>query len=257
MLSIDEHSFRGQDMMITVTCLWPKKRLFTILPDDRLGTLKSFFERMPPSVKKRIRAVCIDLKDSWRKLLQRVLPGVVVVADHFHVLKDANRRVDEARLVEQSVSGHRIPRWPLVKNEEDLTERQANQLAAIRKHFRSVAHFHWVKEQLRDIYRASSRQEAKAILERVLLETEGASDAALVQWGRTLRRWKEEILAYHDWRVTNGYTEGVHMKIKMLKRISFGFRIRDVYVRKVLSAFIPCGLAGRLITLLDFEPDTS
>ncbi|OUM85569.1 MAG: hypothetical protein BAA00_16470 [Parageobacillus thermoglucosidasius] len=183
--------------------------------------------------------------------------GAVVVADHFHVLKDANRRVDEAWLVEQSVSGHRIPRLPLVKNEEDLTERQANQLAAIRKHFRNVAHFHWVKEQLRDIYRASSREEAKAILERVLLETEGASDAALVQWGRTLRRWKEEILAYHDWRVTNGYTEGVHMKIKMLKRISFGFRIRDVYVRKVLSAFIPCGLAGRLITLLDFEPDTS
>nr|MBO2479619.1 hypothetical protein [Bacillota bacterium] len=238
-ISIDEHSFRGQDMMITVTCLWPKKRLLAILPDDRLGTLKSFFERMPQSVKKRIRAVCIDLKDSWRKLFQRVLPGVVVVADHFHVLKDANRRVDEARLVEQSVSGHRLPRWPLVKNEEDLTERQASQLATIRKHFRNVAQFHWMKEQLRDVYRASSREEAKAILERVLLETEVASDAALVQWGRTLRRWKEEILAYHDWRVTNGYTEGVHTKIKMLKRISFGFRNRDVYVRKVLLAFVP------------------
>ncbi|RDV79681.1 hypothetical protein, partial [Ammonifex thiophilus] len=23
-LSIDEHSFRGQDMMITVTCVWPE-----------------------------------------------------------------------------------------------------------------------------------------------------------------------------------------------------------------------------------------
>ncbi|QZA33778.1 transposase [Hydrogenibacillus sp. N12] len=222
-----------------MTGVWPEKRLLTLLPDDRLKTLEAFLKRLPESVRKKIRAVTIDLKESWKKRIQRVLPDARVVADPFHVLQDAGRRVDEARRVEQAVTGHRLPRWPLLKNEEDLTERQANELATIRKHFRNVAQFHWVKEQLRDIYRAASLEEAKAILDRILFEAEGASDAALVQWGRTLKRWKNEILAYHTWRTTNGYTEGVHTKIKRLKRIRYGFKNREVDVRKMLLAFIP------------------
>ncbi|MGO0121621.1 ISL3 family transposase [Desulfothermobacter acidiphilus] len=124
-LSIDEHSFRGQDMMITITCVWPERRLIAILPDDRLKTLEKFLKELPASVRRRIKAVCIDFKEGWRKLIKRVLPGVRVMVDHLHALKDANRRVDEARLIEQQVTGQRIPRWPLVKKEEDLTERQA------------------------------------------------------------------------------------------------------------------------------------
>ncbi|MBE3564000.1 MAG: transposase [Hydrogenibacillus schlegelii] len=117
------------------------------------------------------------------------------MADPFHGLREGSRRVDEARRVEQAVTGHRLPRWPLLKNEEDLTERQAKELATIRKHFRNVAQFHWVKEQLRDVYRAASLEEAKAILDRILFEAEGASDAALVPWGRMVKRWKNEIPA--------------------------------------------------------------
>ncbi|MEX1336732.1 transposase [Hydrogenibacillus schlegelii] len=224
-----------------MTCVWPEKRLLTLLPDDRLRTLEAFLKRLPESVRKKIRAVTIDLKESWKKLIQRVLPEARVVADPFHGLREGSRRVDETRRVERR-TGHRLPRWPLLKNEEDLTERQAKELATIRQHFRNVAQFHWVKEQLRDLYRAASLEEAKAILDRILFEAEGASDAALVQWGRTLKRWKNEILTYHTWRTTNGYTEGVHTKIKLLKRISYGFKNREVYVRKMLLAFVPLAL---------------
>ena len=133
-LSIDEHSYRGRDMMVTVTCVWPKRQLLAILPNDRIKTLERFLRQLPDSVRSRIRAVCIDLKEAWRHAVKRVLPGAVLVADPFHVIQDANRRVDEARLVEQQVTGVRLPRWPLVKHEDGLTERQAAQLAAIRKH---------------------------------------------------------------------------------------------------------------------------
>ncbi|MBT9282331.1 MAG: transposase [Hydrogenibacillus schlegelii] len=150
--------------------------------------------------------------------MQRVLPDARGGVDPFHGLRDAGRRVDEARRVERR-TGHRLPRRPLLKNEADLTERQAKELATIRQHFRNVAQFHWVKEQLRDLYRAASLEEAKAILDRILFEAEGASDAALVPWGRTLKRRKNEILADHPWRASNGDTEDVHSKIKRLNRI--------------------------------------
>lgn len=241
-LGIDEHSFRGQDMMVTVTCVWPERRLLAILPDDRVKTLERFLQRLPVEVRQRIVGVCIDLKDSWRRVVQRQLPRATVVADRFHVMQDANRRVDEARVLEQQVTGLKLPRWPLLKNEEDLSERQAWQLAEIRKRHKNPAHFHWVKEQLRDVYRATDRTEAAEILDRLIFNAEQAADAALVQWSRTLRDWREEILAYHQLGVTNGYTEGVHTKIKLLKRLSYGFRNREIYVRKMLIAFVPLAL---------------
>jgi transposase len=40
-------------------------------------------------------------------------------------------------------------------------------------------------------------------------------------------------------RITNGFSEGCHTKVKMLKRISYGLRNVDVYARKMLLVFLP------------------
>ncbi|MBE3564015.1 MAG: hypothetical protein IMX05_09940, partial [Hydrogenibacillus schlegelii] len=48
-----------------------RKATSLLLPDDRLRTLEAFLNRLPESVRKTIRAVTIDLKESWKKLIQR------------------------------------------------------------------------------------------------------------------------------------------------------------------------------------------
>jgi transposase len=54
-----------------------------------------------------------------------------------------------------------------------------------------------------------------------------------------LKRWREPILNYFEDNTTNAYTEGCNTKVKMLKRISFGLRNVEVYVRKVMLGFLP------------------
>ncbi|MER3417494.1 MAG: hypothetical protein C4297_15005 [Gemmataceae bacterium] len=51
--------------------------------------------------------------------------------------------------------------------------------------------------------------------------------AELMRWGRSLRAWRAELSAYHTHLGTNGCTEGVHTKIKLLKGFSYGFRYRQ------------------------------
>ena len=58
-LGIDEHSFRGQNLVITVTEV-KQKELITILPDDRKRTLEEFLEGIPSFAKERIKEVCIE-----------------------------------------------------------------------------------------------------------------------------------------------------------------------------------------------------
>lgn len=238
-LGIDEHSFRGRDMAVTVTLLHPVRQVVSILPDDRKVTLLGFLCRLPESVKGRIAEVCIDMRPSFKGVVEIALPGAMVVVDHFHVIQDANRRLEQARLLEQEPGRRSIPRWSLIKNSEDLTPGQKDELAYILRKYPRLKGFYWVKESLRAFYKAGSKQEAATILDRVILNARCGDDPELQIWARTLRRWRQELLNYFNSRTTNAYTEGVHTKIKWLKRTSFGFRNMEVYIKRLLLAFLP------------------
>jgi transposase len=58
-------------------------------------------------------------------------------------------------------------------------------------------------------------------------------------WARTLRAWHREILGHLTLPITNGFTEGCHTKIKLLKRLSYGYRNVQVSLRKMLLGFLP------------------
>ena len=210
-----------------------------LLADDRKRTVEAFFRQMPEEVRGRIRAVCVDLKDTWRKLLRNVLPQAQVVADPFHVIQDANRRVDEARRIEQELRRRKIPR------QEGLTPKQAEVLRALYRQYPTLAHFELGQRTAASLLPRPQPRPRPALLERLLLSLQHADDAELVRWGRTLHAWKAELLGYHRHRVTSAYTEGIHTKIKLLKRLSYGFRNRDVYVRKMLLDLVPLALLLR------------
>ena len=98
-LGIDEHSFRHQELVHTVTEV-KQRRVLGILRDDPIATLKKFLSKV---LGEMVKAVCIDIKDGLRKAVEAVFPSARVVVDPFHVIADANKRMDEARRIEQDV----------------------------------------------------------------------------------------------------------------------------------------------------------
>jgi transposase len=52
--------------------------------------------------------------------------------------------------------------------------------------------------------------------------------------GRTLLRWRDQIVAWHRARVSNGPTEAMNHLIKWIKRVGFGFRRFAHYRIRVL-----------------------
>jgi len=237
-LGIDEHSFRGKDLVITVSCL-SSGRLVAILPDQRQATLRACLRSLPEELRQRIVGVCIDLKAGYRTVLRAELPAARVVADRFHVIADGNRRLDETRRLEGGALGEALPRWPLLKGVERLTGRQAERLAELVARFPAIAEQHWCKERLRDLYRSPDRRIAEARWTTLLVAMEASDDPTVWAWSRTLRNWRREIMGYFEVPITNGFTEGCHTKIKLLKRLSYGYRNVEVYRRKMLLGFLP------------------
>ncbi len=51
----------------------------------------------------------------------------------------------------------------------------------------------------------------------------------------TIANWREEILNYFDYPITNGFTEGKNNRIKTIKRIAYGYRNMDNFRMRILA----------------------
>ena len=89
------------------------------------------------------------------------------------------------------------------------------------------------------MYFKRNKKEATDILESLITVMRHTDDRDLKQWAKTLDHWREPILNFFDNRTTNGFTEGINTKLKLVKRISYGFRNKGVFIRKAMLAFLP------------------
>lgn len=85
--------------MYTITEV-KKRRVVGILRDDRIASLKRFLSKIP---RDKVKEVCIDMKEALRKLAEKMFPLAKVVVDPFHLIADSNKRMGEARRIEQDV----------------------------------------------------------------------------------------------------------------------------------------------------------
>ncbi len=239
-LGVDEISFSGHDMIRVITNVSARK-VKTILPDDsQLGLIKAIGQ-IPETVRARITEVAMDLSNNSRVVIEKYLPQAKVVADRFHAIQDANQRISEERTVAQNRIGRgfKIQKKLLETNREDLTGKEQEQLRRCFVSFPELKFFWEAKERLRQMYCQKNRQKAEEILNTLIAAMKVSNDRDLKQWARTLRYWHEPILNFFDNRTTNGFTEGANTKLKLIKRISYGFRNKGVFIRKAMLAFLP------------------
>lgn len=161
------------------------------------------------------------------------------------VIQHFNWHLQQLRLLYTSQS-YPLPRLLLEKNKEDLRDSERAELQTIFGRYPSIAEFWRIKEIVRRLYRLHDAEKATAQFDALL---DGLRDDDRPRWAelyRTLKRWRKYILNYFTaGRITNAYTEGVHTRIKLLKRISYGFRNKTNYIAKMTLAFLP------LLTILE------
>ncbi len=243
-LNVDEHSFSGRDLKIGIAEINNKKFL-AILDDDNQMTLENYFNSWPEEAKSRVLEVCIDMKSSYLTVLKRIFPKAKIVVDHFHVVKEMCRQVDEMRKIlqpEGAKGTRRIHRFLLLKNRSNLSSRERQDLDLVFKAYANhpaLKGAYFVKEKVREMYASPNRKEAERKLDMILSQLEHHEVGKLKEMRDTLIRWKPYILNFFERRTTNAFIEGCHNKIKLIKRMSYGFRNFKNYVLKITLAFLP------------------
>lgn len=243
-LGIDEHSFRGHDLVITITDI-SNHKLLAILKTDRQRALIEFLNSIPKQARNNIKEVAIDLKTGYKTVIQRCLLNADIVADRFHVQTLANRMVDDIRTVIQSgESGRRGQLKTLLTTDYYLLdENEKRKLELVWKryeHYPVLKQAWLIKEKINHFYQLGNYEKAKERFKYITMLFETVNhNRYLETTGRTWKSWQEQILNYFKNKTTSGFTEGCHTKIKMMKRVSFGFRNINNYIAKMMLAFVP------------------
>ncbi len=97
------------------------------------------------------------------------------------------------------------------------------------------------QEVVRSIYDHTDAELADQFVDRLGHDLQDESCPPEVrQMGRTILRWRDQIVAWHRAHVSNGPTEAVNNLIKRVKRVAFGFkRFRNYRIRTLLYAGKP------------------
>jgi hypothetical protein len=189
----------------------------------------------------------LDLSGAYKAVFDEVLPRATQVADPFHVVKLANDKLDECRRrVQEETLGHRGRKHDplfrcrrlLTRAHERLSEQGHERLTGLLRAGDprgDVAAAWHAKEAVRDLY---SHHDPELALEWVDALSDDMTDddhpVEVRSLGRTLRRWRSQITAWHSCQLSNGPTEAMNNLIKRVKRVAFGFRRFDSYRIRVL-----------------------
>lgn len=250
-LGIDEHSSKKGRLSLTITNI-SKSKLITILPKYSKKELEKFLRSIPSNYRKRINYVAIDFTNRYGKVIKDWLPNSKIIGDHFHLIGMANKLLwNEKRVIEGLDKKNKIKNFKLLlKANEKLKHDEKKKVKKILKgkQRQKLKRAYELKEELRSAMKDKNRQRGEkkflAITRKDIWNRELLNRTEHLKYSKyyrtlveTLQKWKNEIINFIKTRITNAFTEGVHTKIKTLKRMSYGLPNIGIYIRRMILAF--------------------
>jgi transposase len=230
-IGVDEISYRRGHRYLTNVADHQTGGIIWSVPGRTGRTLQEFFELLGER-KASIRAVSIDMSETYAGAIRRSLPEAEIAFDPFHVIALAGDAVDQVRRQHSQSMGAYVKvggmwikhaRWALLKAPNRLTEPQRLTLAQIQATNRPLYRAYLLKEQLRALYQLEHPALAAAHLKDWLAWASRSKLKPFIKLARTLRRYRDGILAAIRLGLTNARLEGLHNKIRLLSHRSYGF----------------------------------
>jgi len=256
-LGVDEHVWKpsarsAQRMVTSMVDLTRnekgqvKARLLDIVPGRSGPAYANWLKATPAGFREKVTHAALDPFRGYANAIRDELPDSVAVLDAFHVVKLGSQAVDEVRRRVQQVTlerrGHKDDplyriRGLLRRGVEHLTEKQHARLAAglAAGDPDGEVEVAWqAYQRLRSIY-GSRRSEGRAVALHLLEALPTCPIPEVARLGRTLRQWRDHLLAYFDTDgLSNGGTEAINLLIEKTRRLAHGFRNLDNYRLRIL-----------------------
>lgn len=259
-IGIDEISYRKGHKYLIVVVDHDTRLLVWAAPGRDKATVAKFFDALGEDRSAELTHVTADGASFIAGVVTARAPQAIQATDPFHVVSWATDTLDHvraelwqaartqpggsaprqrgSRTVQQSAGDARAlkrTRYVLWKNPGNLTGNQQAKLGWIQKTHPYLYRAWLLKEGLRVIFSLKGPDDdPRQALDKWLQWAARSRIPQFVKLGQKIRRHKAGILASIDNNISNGLTESVNTKIRLITRVAFGFHSPDALIALAL-----------------------
>jgi transposase len=230
-LGVDEFNYgRGQSKYLTI--VWDHDRAEVAWAGEGKSgeTLNKFFDWLGPRRARRIRCFTLDMADSYIEAIGKRAPWAKLVFDKFHIVRHLLDAVDELRKSEfwrkggarrALVAGKR---FLLLRRGALLTSDEQTRLREVLDANRDLLAAYVLKEDFESFWESKSRQAAGFFLWEWSNLVWNTGIGALQRFVTMLWVHLLGVLAYFDFKLTNGPVESQNSRTRLLSQRARGYR---------------------------------
>lgn len=244
-LVMDEFALHKGHRYATVIMDADRSRVLWVGEGNSREAIRPFFELMGKQCL-QIKAVAMDMNTAFDREVKAHCPQAEVVYDLFHVVAKFGRevvdrvRVDQANALREDKPARKVvkrSRWLLLRNRDNLSEEQEVKLSHLLEANQPLSAVYLLKTTLKEIWYAPSVWTGyRRWREWYRLSMESQIPAA-IHFAKQLKKYLRGILSSARYHLHTSLIEGVNNKIKVIKRMAYGFRDNDYFFLKIKAAF--------------------
>jgi transposase len=214
---------------------------------DKDCVVKYLREKKAGGLLAAVEEVTCDMWDAYANAATEVFgEGVRVVIDRFHVMKNFQEQLSDARreiqrgLSKEEAKALKGSRWLWVKNWENLTEQERAELEGLKGRFPLLRQLAEQRESLRAIFedkKVTAAADGRERLQGWMQEARKLGLKALERFCKTLTNWMDKIANYFVTRSSNGRTEGFNHGLRNILWRAFGMTNFARFRLRVLDRF--------------------
>jgi len=208
--------------------------------------IRPFFELLGEEGCRRIEAVAMDMNTAFDLEVRQHCPQAEVVYDLFHVVARFGRevidrvRVDQANVLRDQPAARQVikrSRWLLLRNRNNLDPAQGVRLDELLAANAPLATVYLLKTALKEVWFAPSVPEGARRWRNWYRMVIDSGLTPLILFAKRLKPYLRGILASARFPMNTSILEGVNNRIKVIKRMAYGFRDSDYFFLKIKDAF--------------------
>ena len=245
-IAMDEFAIQKGHRYATVIVEPSTKRVLWVGRGRKREEIRPFFEQLGAEGRRRLKAVAMDMNGAYEEEVRYQCPLVEIVFDLFHVVAKYGRevidrvRVHEANRLREDKPARKVvkgARWLLLRNRENVRPKDRVKLKELLQANRKLATVYVLKDDLKHLWEYVYEGAARRFWEQWYNRAVFSRIEPLKQFARRLKEYLPGILAHCRWPLHTSLLEGINNKIKVIKRMAYGFRDDEYFFLKIRAAF--------------------
>lgn len=237
-IGIDEFSYRKNHRYITTVVDHDTRRIIWAGKGNASDTLSEFFKLLGEERCALIEKATIDMAGGYIKAIRKHLPNAEIVFDRFHVQRLTSEALNEVRrqswrALQGTEEGKSVKgmRFILLKRARNLLASEKRRLRDLERDNRQLFRAYLLHQRLATILDYVRPKQVRRELDRWLWMASHSRIKPFVRAAKTIRKYKEGILAYIEERETNGIVEGFNNLLRVVARRAFGFHSHTALIK--------------------------